>query len=687
MTPEEEYREELKWILQKIKKELLHAENLVDFNASRLTNRDPDSPSLDVIYKHLKDLERATVIRIVERYDDDFSAYAYSFDAGAGVTGYKFIVDREKFATLYEKYFKPRPIENDRSFDFESEKRDIAAIDSADEYKIITDKWFNIKQILDALVKLLSPIDMNEVQTVTLNPKYLPDGQERLFTSVISDMVRAGVIGGTHEITPPVVVTSALATSVTSGKYIPLKVTVFKAYRKKVLDLVAWIETDRARFSKSDEGVAIRENEKPKSGTATNDSLPKTEAEGEEDDDCFSYDGGLSTAYTNSDLQLFILKKILLEHKLRDDAGFHAKELSFNNDTLTEICLPIELMIEDKILYLSANSWPRREENHGFGIEDKRGFIDFNYVNMLEKNPAQIDASGGIVFDTEVQDEIRLKGRIDIAIEEFMNDRVQDPFDYAYMMDKAKQEEITKAKGAISDEEKPLVDFMLDVEPPTYLYKKQREIVLTMLSQKGGDEIAISLNDFEDKHVDVLKTLLALEKENVLRIKELKSNPIYDDNGSFVGKWSVKDQPMARVCILRDVEVNASVSAPKNVALGGEIPRFDAINGDVIIGSTPCHIADAGDLQYHVCNELLTSSKSYELGKWLAQTVLQDSYARFGVVAEQAGAGKVKELFKSERWLRDAVSAINVKTTDDYGINLLGYKKSQVRVIIELFRQ
>ena len=85
--------------LQKIKKELLHAgsDNLVDFNASSLTNRDPDSPSLDAVYKHIKDIERATVIRIVERYDGDgFGVYAYSLDAEAGVTGYKFIVDRAK---------------------------------------------------------------------------------------------------------------------------------------------------------------------------------------------------------------------------------------------------------------------------------------------------------------------------------------------------------------------------------------------------------------------------------------------------------------------------------------------------------------------------------------------------------------------------------------------------------------
>jgi len=49
----------------------------------------------------------------------------------------------------------------------------------------------------------------------------------------------------------------------------------------------------------------------------------------------------------------------------------------------------------------------------------------------------------------------------------------------------------------------------------------------------------------------VLKTLLALEKENLLRIRELRSNPIFDEKGDFLGRWSAKDNPVARIYTLK----------------------------------------------------------------------------------------------------------------------------------------
>jgi hypothetical protein len=89
----------------------------------------------------------------------------------------------------------------------------------------------------------------------------------------------------------------------------------------------------------------------------------------------FNYDGGISTPYENTELELFILKKILIEHKRRDDAGFCAKELSFNHNSLKEICLIINRLMEDKILYLSANTKPENFGNKD-GIEDDNGFIN-----------------------------------------------------------------------------------------------------------------------------------------------------------------------------------------------------------------------------------------------------------------------------------------------------------------------
>jgi hypothetical protein len=299
-------------------------------------------------------------------------------------------------------------------------------------------------------------------------------------------------------------------------------------------------------------------------GNATDRSvnrlMPQEEDE-EEDDDCFSYDGGPSSSYPNTDLELFILKKILLEHKHWDDGGFNAKELSFNNDSLSDICRPIQLMIEDKILYLSANTFPERTgDDKDDGIEDKRGFINWKVVEKLDKNPSKIDAVvGGVNFDIDMQDEVKLKGRLDIAVEEFMNDKVQNPDGFAYGMDKSKlSEALARNKKELDEGKKKWIDENFAIDGASYLYAKQRGIVIDEIAKGNEGEIVMSLNDFRDQNVDVLKTLLALEKENILRIKELQSNAMFDNDGNFIGLWSTKDNPSAKIQILNAPAVDAA---------------------------------------------------------------------------------------------------------------------------------
>lgn len=279
---------------------------------------------------------------------------------------------------------------------------------------------------------------------------------------------------------------------------------------------------------------------------------PECDEKSEEDDeeDVFSYDGGISSPYNNTDLELFILKKIQLEHKRRDDRGFLAKELSFNNDSLEEICRVINKLMEDKILYLSANTRPERFENEE-GIEDKSGFINWEMVEKLDKNHQKMDTeSGFVIFDTEILDEVKLKGRIDIAIEEFMNDKIYTPL--GIMMDKTEIEKILASIEHDTNENKK--DAVMEAIMPkktSYPYYKQREIIIEEISKDDKERMEIPLNYFRDKRVDVLKTLLALEKENLLRITELRSNPIYDDKGNFLGKWSGKDNPVAKIYTLK----------------------------------------------------------------------------------------------------------------------------------------
>ena len=277
------------------------------------------------------------------------------------------------------------------------------------------------------------------------------------------------------------------------------------------------------------------------------------EDEEDSEEDAFSYDGGISSLYENTDLELFILKKILLEHKRRDDGGFFAKELSFNNNSLEEICGTINKLIEDKILYLSANTRPERFENEE-GIEDKSGFINWKMVKKLDKNPQEMNKENGcVIFDIDLVDEVKLKGRIDIGIEEFMNDKVCTPL--GMMMDKTEIDQILATIEKETDKNKKIADEKTwKPKRIFYSYYKQRTIIINEIGKDNKRELMIPLNNFGDRQVDVLKTLLALEKENLLRITELISNPPYDEKGNFIDNWSAKDNPVARIYTLKAQE-------------------------------------------------------------------------------------------------------------------------------------
>jgi len=270
----------------------------------------------------------------------------------------------------------------------------------------------------------------------------------------------------------------------------------------------------------------------------------------EDDEDVFNYDGGISSPYENTDLELYIMKMILLEHKRRDDAGFSAKEFSFKNNTLKEICRVIERLMEDKILYLSANTRPERIEDEG-GIEGEDGFINWKTVEKFEDDTQRMDIEKRrVLFDVEVTDEVKLKGRIDIAIEEFMNDKIYN--NLGYMMSKTEIDGIIlRIKKERDNTLKSALEKIYEQLNASLPYYKQRSIIIDEISKSNNEEISMSLNNYNNGQVDLFKTLLALEKENLLRITELKSNPTYDLNGNFIGKWHEPDNPVAKINILK----------------------------------------------------------------------------------------------------------------------------------------
>ena len=253
MSIEEEHREELKWVLQRIKKELLHAGDLVDFNASRLTNRDPDSPSLDAIYKHLKDLERATVIRFVERYDGDgYSAYGYSLDAEARVTGYKFVVDREKFETFYhamvEVKVHRKDLSSDDAVDFDEEKERISAIGQKEDYDIELSRWTWTKNILDQIYIQLAP---NEAHGQTIRQIDISKVPESISRGILGDLWDRGICGYGGPLSG-----ESERIAMRNGNHILIRdIDRFRTYRDGVSDFVKWIKRDGVeRFSEKETG-------------------------------------------------------------------------------------------------------------------------------------------------------------------------------------------------------------------------------------------------------------------------------------------------------------------------------------------------------------------------------------------------------------------------------------------------
>ncbi len=104
-----------------------------------------------------------------------------------------------------------------------------------------------------------------------------------------------------------------------------------------------------------------------------------------------------------------------------------------------------------------------------------------------------------------------------------------------------------------------------------------------------------------------------------------------------------------------------------------KIPKFDTTNGDIIVGNELIHIADVGDYQYVICQELFT--KNIPIGEWITEQDLEDSFS-------------LGNYNKSPRWVKDAVYKINSKIKNKVKIRkFLEYRNARVRIIKENFKQ
>jgi len=403
---------------------------------------------------------------------------------------------------------------------------------------------------------------------------------------------------------------------------------------------------------------------------------------GSEDDDeenVFDYDGGPTTPYENSDLELFIMKKILLEHSRRDDSGFFAKEFSFEENSLTEICKIINRLMEDRILYLSANTRPESLDGEE-GIESKNGFINWELVEKLDKKTETMDLEdGAVIFDLEIIDEVKLRGKIDIAIDHFMNDKIYTPL--GLMMDLEEVQSMSETIGSETGPKKRTAyKDALTPKRVTDSYSRQRDIVINELAARNEEEILLSLRDYPHKKVDLLKTLLALEKENIIRIRELKSNQLYDEGEGFIGAWSEKDNPVARIVKLKSLANNQQpipivIKEMPPISLAKKQSASNRKNKKII----KLYLNDAGDLWQEpkdkFCYKMGRDCQPHRLIKQLAsrKEFIKTSYLTLAIGSKsdkntRSVIGKVNRKIKGDLKITEP-DVINSKPGCGYKIN------------------
>lgn len=120
----------------------------------------------------------------------------------------------------------------------------------ATDHRLIRDRWLNIKRILDAIYKELSPLK-NSQQTISINKNSLPIEQKKLFESVLEKMLEDGIVdyyNSNDKI--QVVTTSDQIRKFLRGEDIIIKDrNVLENYRKEISELYDFIEKDgRKRF-------------------------------------------------------------------------------------------------------------------------------------------------------------------------------------------------------------------------------------------------------------------------------------------------------------------------------------------------------------------------------------------------------------------------------------------------------
>jgi len=200
------------------------------------------------------------------------------------------------------------------------------------------------------------------------------------------------------------------------------------------------------------------------------------------------------------------------------------------------------------------------------------------------------------------------------------------------------------------------------------------EIAYSLKEQNDDEQAKYVYEEYLKTHNESSSALnnLAIiyeNKENLRKAKELimRAKKLTDNSDEIVNRnYERLITHSAKSKNKRTVKIKTSEQKEDK-----KIPKFDTINGDILLGNESIHIADIGDYQYIICQELFT--KNIPIGEWIKEQDLEDSFS-------------MGNFNKSPRWVKDAVYKINSKIRGRVKIKkFLDYRNARVRIIKENF--
>lgn len=273
MTPEEKFNQDIWWILQEIRTDELltpKGEN-IEFNIrtqsktiSKVKNYFTAIPSDDVQTKLLYKLKdwKAIDVELVDNILKGSDVFHPRI--------HKLTIKRPKFDELYKEY--ERIYNTDEQF-FNNEKEKIQNIKVGTQHKIARDKWLNVKRILDAIYKLISPFNTekkvdyqstlsnilskrdikihnrNLGQKIFLDPNKLPKEQQQFFESTLRHLLDIEAVNYVNYEDENMISSSEPIRNFLKGNILIRDRNKFEQYHNQIAEFVDFIQQDgKERF-------------------------------------------------------------------------------------------------------------------------------------------------------------------------------------------------------------------------------------------------------------------------------------------------------------------------------------------------------------------------------------------------------------------------------------------------------